>query len=90
MGHMGIERTVDLIRARFYWPKKYMAVEKLIKTCERRVFRKSPAEKAAPLVNIKTCRPLELVCIDLFLSFEPDQSNTKDVLVITDHYTNYA
>lgn len=89
MGHLGIERTVDLIRARFYWPKMYMAVEKLIKTCERCVRRKSPPEKAAPLVNIKTCRPLELVCID-FLSLEPDQSNTKDVLVITDHYTKYA
>ncbi|TWW61906.1 hypothetical protein D4764_04G0005530 [Takifugu flavidus] len=35
MGHMGDERTIDLIRARFYWPRMYMAIEKLIKTCER-------------------------------------------------------
>ncbi len=21
MGHLGIERTLDLVRARFYWPK---------------------------------------------------------------------
>lgn len=89
MGHLGVERTVDLVRARFYWPKMYMAVEKLIKTCERCVCRKAPPERAAPLVNIKTFRPLELVCID-FLSLEPDRSNTKDVLVITDHFTKYA
>lgn len=25
-----------------------------------------------------------------FLSLEPDQSNTEDVLVITDHFTKYA
>ncbi len=25
-----------------------------------------------------------------FLSLEPDQSNTKDILVITDHFTKYA
>lgn len=25
-----------------------------------------------------------------FLSIEPDRSNTKDVLVITDHFTKYA
>lgn len=41
------------------------------------------------LMNISTCRPLELVCMD-FLSLEPDRSNTKDILVITDHFTKYA
>ena len=89
MGHLGVERTVDLVRARFYWPKMDMAVEELIKTCERCIRRKALPERAAPLVNIKTFRPLELVCIN-FLSLEPDQSNTKDVLVITDHFTKYA
>lgn len=89
MGHLGIERTLDLIRSRFYWPKMAMAVEEKIKTCERCVRRKTPPERAAPLVNIVTSRPLELVCMD-FLSLEPDQSNTKDILVITDHFTRYA
>lgn len=89
MGHMGVERTVDLARARFYWPRMQMTIEKMIRLCERCVRRKSPPERAAPLVNIKTSRPLELVCID-FLSLEADQSNTKDILVITDHFTKYA
>lgn len=89
MGHMGVERTVDLARARFYWPRMYMAIEKMIRTCERCVRRKSLPERAAPLMTIKTSRPLELVCMD-FLSLEPDRSNTKDILVITDHFTKYA
>lgn len=46
-------------------------------------------ERATPVVNIKTSRPLELVCMD-FLSVKPDRSNTKDILVITDHFTKYA
>lgn len=89
MGHMGVERTVDLARARFYWPKMHNAIEDKIRTCERCVRRKALPERAAPLVNIRTSRPLELVCMD-FLSLEPDSSNTKDVLVITDHFTKYA
>lgn len=89
MGHMGIERTLDLVRARFYWPKMASDIEKKVKTCDRCVRRKALPEKAAPLVNIKTTRPLELVCMD-FLSLEPDRSNTKDILVITDHFTKYA
>lgn len=46
-------------------------------------------DMTAPLVNIVATRPLELVCMD-FLSVEPDSSNTKDILVITDHFTKYA
>ena len=41
------------------------------------------------MVNIQTSRPMELVCMD-FLSLEPDSHNTKDILVITDHFTKYA
>ncbi|XP_058492814.1 uncharacterized protein LOC131464383 [Solea solea] len=89
MGHLGIERTLDLVRTRFYWPKMAADVEKKVKTCDRCIRRKAQPDKAAPLVNIKSTRPLELVCMD-FLSLEPDSSNTKDILVITDHFTKYA
>ncbi|KAL1279980.1 hypothetical protein QQF64_014580 [Cirrhinus molitorella] len=65
------------------------SVQENIKTCERCVRRKAFPEKAAEMVSIKTTRPLELVCMD-FLSLEPDKSNTKDILVITDHFTKYA
>ncbi|CAL9694123.1 unnamed protein product [Knipowitschia caucasica] len=64
-------------------------VETKIKTCNRCIRRKVPPERAAPLVNIKTSRPLELVCMD-YLSLEADKSNTKDILVLTDHFTKYA
>uniref|UniRef100_A0A8P4KGF2 Gypsy retrotransposon integrase-like protein 1 n=1 Tax=Dicentrarchus labrax TaxID=13489 RepID=A0A8P4KGF2_DICLA len=89
MGHLGIERTLELVRSRFYWPKMAADVERKVKTCERCVRRKAPPDKAAPLVNIQTTRPMELVCMD-FLSLEPDSKNTKDILVITDHFTKYA
>lgn len=89
MGHMGIDRTLDLVRSRFYWPQMAAVVEQKVKTCDRCVHRKTLPENAAPLVNIQVTRPLQLVCMD-FLSIEPDRSNTKDVLVITDHFTKYA
>ncbi|KAG1954310.1 interleukin-1 receptor accessory protein-like 1-A [Pimephales promelas] len=49
MGHLGIERTLDLVRSRFFWPRMSQAVEKKIKTCERCVRRKRPPDRAAPL-----------------------------------------
>lgn len=89
MGHMGADRTLDLVRTRFFWPKMAVDVEKKVKTCGRCVRRKALPERAAPLVNINTTRPLELLCMD-FLSLEPDSSGTKDILVITDHFTKFA
>uniref|UniRef100_A0AAZ1XHG4 Gypsy retrotransposon integrase-like protein 1 n=1 Tax=Oreochromis aureus TaxID=47969 RepID=A0AAZ1XHG4_OREAU len=89
VGHMGFERTVDLVRTRFFWPRMFLDVEMKIRTCERCIRRKARAEKSAPLVNIKTSRPLELVCMD-YLSLEPDSRGTKNILVITDHFTKFA
>ncbi|KAL7846839.1 hypothetical protein SRHO_G00218190 [Serrasalmus rhombeus] len=73
MGHMGVERTLDLVRSRFYWPKMPTDVEKKIQTCGRCVRRKALPDKAAPLVNIPTTRPLELVSSDV----EPTNSTEK-------------
>uniref|UniRef100_A0A1A8PLB6 Gypsy retrotransposon integrase-like protein 1 n=2 Tax=Nothobranchius rachovii TaxID=451742 RepID=A0A1A8PLB6_9TELE len=83
------DRTLDLVRTRFFWPKMSLDVEQKIKMCQRCVCRKTLPEKAAPLVSIQVTRPLELLCID-FLTIEPDCSNIKDVLVMTDFFTKYA
>ncbi|KAL1264213.1 hypothetical protein QQF64_004568 [Cirrhinus molitorella] len=66
-----------------------MDVERKVRTCGRCVRRKARLEKAAPLVNIRTMRPLELLCMD-YLSLEADKSVTKDILMITDHFTKFA
>ncbi|KAF7641989.1 hypothetical protein LDENG_00266760 [Lucifuga dentata] len=89
VGHMGFERTVDLVRARFYWPGMNIDVEDKVRNCERCIRCKARAEKTAPLVNIKTSRPRELVCMD-YLSLEPDGHGTKNILVITGHFTKFA
>ncbi|CAI5672770.1 unnamed protein product [Oreochromis niloticus] len=69
MGHMGVDRTLDLARARFYWPRMALDVERKVRTCGRCVRRKARPERAAPLA---------------------DKSGTKDILVITDHFTKFA
>ena len=43
----------------------------------------------APLLNIETSQPLELIHLD-FLKIEPSKGNIENALVITDHFTRYA
>lgn len=88
-GHLGMERTLELIRSRFYWPRMAEDVRRKCETCARCVQRKTLPTRAAYLKNITSNKPLELVCID-FLSLEVDKRNIGNILVVTDHYTRYA
>ena len=89
IGHPGRDRTLSLLRDRFFWPGMYTDVEEWISGCPRCIRRKTPANTRVPLVNIRTTEPLELVCID-YLCLETSKGGFQNVLVITDHFTRYA
>lgn len=89
VGHPGRDRTVSLLRDRFYWPCMPSDVDDWIKKCGRCVRFKTTVTHKAPLVNIQTSEPLELVCLD-FLTLDMAKNGTQYVLVITDHFTRYA
>lgn len=89
-GHQGQQRTLYLVRQRFFWHKLERDVRDYVKCCERCVYGKSPEPEArAPLENIVTSEPLELVCVD-FWSAEDSKNKSVDILVVTDHFTKMA
>ncbi len=88
-GHLGVERTAELLKDRFYWPRMSQHVEQYVKNCGRCIARKTLPKKVAPLNHITSSGPFDLVCID-FLSLEPDSRGVGNVLVVTDHFTRYA
>ena len=89
IGHPGIERCTRLIRERFFWPGMSNDIEEWIKKCDRCLRRKAATNIRAPLMNVNTSYPLELVCFD-FLSLESSKGGFSSILVITDHYTKFA
>ena len=89
LGHQGRDRTLSLVRERFFWIGTTKDVDNWIRTCDRCILRKTPDKTATPLVNINTYQPLELVCMD-FLSLETSKGGYNNILVITDHFTRYA
>lgn len=89
-GHQGQQRTLYLTRQRFHWIGLAHDVMEYVKCCRRCVVSKSAEPEArAPLENIRTSEPLELVSID-FWSAEVSANKSLDVLVITDHFTKMA
>lgn len=89
MGHPSKDRTLSLVRDRFFWPGMTTDTESWIKNCGRCIRIKSKTDVRAPLVSITSTYPLELVCLD-YLTLEPSKGNISNVLVITDHFTRFA
>ncbi|KAL0200588.1 hypothetical protein M9458_003775, partial [Cirrhinus mrigala] len=89
-GHLGFERTLQMIRERFYWPRMFQDVKAWCEQCERCCLRKTPTVNVrAPLVSIHTSAPMELVCVD-FLTLEKSKGGMENVLIVTDHFSRYA
>ena len=72
---MGQDRVLDLLRDRFYWPGIHVDVVSYINSCPRCLRRKSQPDKA-PLMNIETSQPLELIHLD-YLKIEPSKGNIE-------------
>lgn len=89
-GHQGQFRSLSLARQRFFWPNLDRDVRDYVRHCQRCIVSKTiEPEGRAPLENIRSTRPLELVCID-FWSAEDSRNKSVDVLVVTDHFTRMA
>ena len=90
MGHLGTEKVINLARQRFYWPYMQSDIEFFIGNVCRCVKQKIPATKTqAPLQPITTTSPFELVSID-FTHLEKSRGGYEYILVIVDHFTQYA
>ena len=89
LGHQGRDRTLSLIKRRFFLPGLDQFVTNRIQRCSSCIRRKTAPVKAAELVNITSTAPMELVCID-YLTLEKSKGGYEKILVITDHFTRYA
>ena len=89
MGHLGRDRSLELLREWYFWTGMHQSVADRIANCGSCIRRKDWNPQHAPLVNTVTSQPMELVCID-FLKLEPSKGGIENVLVVTDHFTKYA
>ena len=88
VGHLGRDRTLSLLRERFYWSSLYRDTVQHLDSCRKCKLRKASVPRAE-LCPIKVSRPMELVHLD-YLCIEPCKGKFENILVITDHFTRYA
>ncbi len=90
MGHLGVERVLDLARQRFFWPNMRKDIEYFIHHGCRCLKQKQPSRHTvAPLQPIVTTAPFQLIAID-FVHLEQSSGGYQYILVVVDHFTKYA
>ena len=79
---------MDLVPIRFVRQHVEEDVQMKLQICETYIKRKVCPDRA-PLMNIRTHQPFEIVNID-YLTLEPSKGGIGNVLVMTDHFSRYA
>ena len=89
-GHQGVERTLELLRQRCYWPGMSADVVQWCQACERCQVAKvnQPAARSF-MGHLLASRPNEILAID-FTVLEPSRNGLENVLVMTDVFSKYT
>ena len=93
VGHHGRDRTLALLRDRFYWPGMAEQAIAAVQSCGR-CLRATARPEKAQLRPIIATNPFELIHADYCTLEEPVDrrggNKRHDVLVVTDHFTRFA
>ena len=87
LGHQGIDRTLDLLRERVYWPTMTQDANVWVNQCRRCQVAKGDYNTPKPKFgHLIAHNPLDLVCLD-FTKVDPSKGGKENVLVMTDAFT---
>ena len=93
VGHQGRDRTLSLMKERFWWPGMSQALLKAVAKCGRCIQYEAKGQ-LPPMQPIICTEPMELVHID-YVGMEVTIATDKkpivrNVLVVVDHFTHYV
>ena len=90
LGHQGIDRTLDLLRERVYWPTMTQDANLWVDQCRHCQVAKGDYNTPKPKFgHLIAHNPLDLVCLD-FTKVDPSKGGKENVLVMTDAFTKFS
>ena len=90
LGHQGIDRTLDLLRERVYWPSMTQNANLWVDQCRRCQVAKGDYNTPKPKFgHLIAHNPVDLVCLD-FTKVDPSKGGKENVLVMTDAFTKFS
>ena len=89
-GHFGRDRTVELIKRRFYWPNITDSVKRWCTSCDLGAKGKpGPGVGKYPLKQIQVTRRFQVVALDIFGPLPRTEDGNEYIVVIGEYFTKY-
>ena len=90
-GHLGVTKTLERVRERFYWYGQQHDIEDWCQQCEKCSRRKSPQQPGrAPLVSSCPGYPFERIALDIMGPLPTTESGQKYILLVGDYFTKWT
>ena len=90
-GHMGVARTEERIRQRFYWPGIHNSVQTFIHNCHACAQRKiATHNNKAPTQHIEVGEPFTFWAIDYMGPLPETARGNRHILVMMDHFSKWC
>ena len=86
-GHLGTDKTIDLVKRKFYWRGMYRDIRKYVETCLSCQSNKSSSQVPAGLLKTLPIPPhnWHTIGMDLITQLPRTKSNHDAIVVFTDH-----
>jgi hypothetical protein len=89
-GHFGVNKTIQRVKQRFYWPQCQTDVKEFIKQCDGCSSRKGPPRKPkAPLQLYTVGAPMERIAIDIMGPLPVLENGYRYLLVTMDYFSKW-
>ena len=89
-GHLGIHKTYEKLRRKYYWFGMFKDVEHWCKSCVDCSMKKSPRySRQAPLLPIPVEGAFDRVAVDVLGPFPVTNSGARYIVVFSDYYTRW-
>ena len=90
MGHQSIDRMLDLLRERVYWPSMAKDAQSWVTNCCHCQIARGDYNQPKPKIgHLEAHNPLDLVCLD-FTKINPSKTGKENILVITGAFTKFS
>ena len=90
-GHLGLKKTTEGVKQRFYWPGYELDIKKWVQECQQCQQRNIPQPKPqAPLGTIKATHLFEKISWDIMGPLPTSSKGKKYILVVTDIFSKWV
>ena len=90
-GHLGIEKTINRLRMKYFWQGQSEEIKRHVQTCVPCQMRKKVVGKPQGLMQFITVEnPFDKVGIDLLGPFPETKFGMKHIMVVVDYFTKWV